>query len=1162
MAYLKVILPSVILPGLKESVKPVDAEGDGDIDFFMGSVFDGEFNFYKNTGDNSLEEIFLGDGALENVNPMALVDIDGDGDMDAMGVSGGDGVLRLFRHENTGNNFSDFIISDQVRQVPTMIDELNQTVDIVIPNRLTNFNLIPRFESSFRSKVYFNGLEQVSGVSVVDMSEPVVYEVISDSKDSKFWTVRLNPLPADPILIEVDDITQIAAEVEWEESAAADVYIVQISEDDFETSQFIETTELVMVLDLSPGTNYQLRIGSKNAFGSSEGFSDIEEFTTIPADPEIASIEEITTQSAVINWVENNGTEQYLLDVAKDSTFNEFVGGYNNRGVASLSESIIGLQAGRSYFARLRALNESGTSGNSDTITFTTIPAKPQLVLDNVNQNGLSISWTSIVGVKGYNLQILQGLDTLQIQLGANVNALEIDTLQTATSYKYRLLAFNESGSSGYSEVVTALTIPKTPNSLSVEAIKNTSAKLVWGEVEGTNGYLLEVSSDNFSTKLSAYNPKSISATSDNLEGLSGGITYSFRIKSVNESGQSPYSETVSFSTIPNRPVARGASAVTASSFIANWDAVNGLNIGYYLELSKSANFQVVERQTFVNDGLSKEFTGLENGVSYWYRLAAIKATDTSQRSNSIFVEQPLQIIDFQFNEEKSREDLTRSKTSFMVKGGTNQFNVSIRYKGILSNVWSERINLQAVVQEYQYEFANNLFDEIGLQFEINITDGLNTLNQLENFIYLTDTEEEVVTLDLTNAWQLFSIPYNFQDNLIETIFDEMGPFEYKSEWRLMQYDGQKYVDAGGGINRIELGESYWFYTTQEVSIKIEGATINTTSPFAMVLEEGWNQIGNPYNIPISWSSVVSSNNELANLENLYLFNSNTQKFEEDDRLEAFSGGFVWANSQTEVAISLLDNNFNQRESDEYKLTSQNIDAENWKVNLLLNQAEIASVGMAEEGLLSKDLFDRVALPRFINYTEMYSLHEEYFYPYFKEDIRPLNEQESWLFHFETNQSKGLNTLQWDNSSFQYATKQLWLINENNGDLINMNTANEYSFYYTASQQFSVHLSSSLNDKPTPFNVLVGNIFPNPTNGQIGVQLGLPKSSNSYKVSLSLYSANGELISVLYEEEIASGIYQLSANLDVSFLNSGLYYLTINISGEHLFNRVDKLVLK
>lgn len=93
----------------------------------------------------------------------------------------------------------------------------------------------------------------------------------------------------------------------------------------------------------------------------------------IPDPPVATAGTSMLETSFYANWQLSTVADGYYLDVAEDAGFVTMVAGFSNLDVgAVLTKQVIGLTAETDYWFRVRAYNDSGTSGNSNTIKVTT----------------------------------------------------------------------------------------------------------------------------------------------------------------------------------------------------------------------------------------------------------------------------------------------------------------------------------------------------------------------------------------------------------------------------------------------------------------------------------------------------------------------------------------------------------------------------------------------------------------------------------------------------------------------------------------------------------------------------------------------------------------------------------------------------------------------
>lgn len=117
-----------------------------------------------------------------------------------------------------------------------------------------------------------------------------------------------------------------------------------------------------------------------------------------------------------LNWPAGFFATNYFIDVATDSGFTNYLVGYQNKELGNvLSETISDLQAGNTYYVRLRSKNDCGVSTNSNTIEV----ASPITVYNGVWSNGVPNADKNVLFLSDYNVDVL--LEACSCQIAANV---------------------------------------------------------------------------------------------------------------------------------------------------------------------------------------------------------------------------------------------------------------------------------------------------------------------------------------------------------------------------------------------------------------------------------------------------------------------------------------------------------------------------------------------------------------------------------------------------------------------------------------------------------------------------------------------------------------------------------------------------------------------
>lgn len=226
------------------------------------------------------------------------------------------------------------------------------------------------------------------------------------------------------------------------------------------------------VTGLDAGTTYFYRAFATNTNGT--GYGTQASFITIPGAPATPTASAVTSSGFTVEWSAVTGAASYRLDVATDATFTSYVTGFNDLSVAGTSQALSALDPATTYYARVRAINASGTSANSATLTqATAVTLDPVVTLSPNTLSGFSVTY-------GSGASASQSFTVT----GANLSALGSDLTVNATGTDYEVSTDNTSFGSTAS-------IPYTGDSVMAPAYVRLKAGLAPGNY---NGQLIAVS--------------------------------------------------------------------------------------------------------------------------------------------------------------------------------------------------------------------------------------------------------------------------------------------------------------------------------------------------------------------------------------------------------------------------------------------------------------------------------------------------------------------------------------------------------------------------------------------------------------------------------------------------------------------------------------------
>lgn len=224
--------------------------------------------------------------------------------------------------------------------------------------------------------------------------------------------------------------------------------------------------------------------------------------------------------------------------------------------------------------------------------------------------------------------------------VGAGATTYTDTALNALTAYDYRVRASNSAGDSAYSNVFTVTTLappppaPAAPSGLTLTVNSSSSITLRWNDNSTSEANFRVERSTNASTGFSEIATPSANATSYQDNALAAATHYFYRVRAVNATGNSGYSNTADATTLP-APVApaapSGLSATSSSSSTRidlRWTDNSSVETGFRIERSTggSGPFSQIAT-TAANVTTYTDTSGLERNTRYFYRVRATNST-------------------------------------------------------------------------------------------------------------------------------------------------------------------------------------------------------------------------------------------------------------------------------------------------------------------------------------------------------------------------------------------------------------------------------------------------------------------------------------------------------------------------------------------------------
>ncbi|HWR35734.1 MAG TPA: putative Ig domain-containing protein [Clostridia bacterium] len=311
---------------------------------------------------------------------------------------------------------------------------------------------------------------------------------------------------------------------------------------------------------LGTSTLYYWKVVAKNSGGSSPD-SATWSFTTVPPPPPAVSLATPAngaTAQALSPTLEWSG-------VAEATSYDVYLGTSNPPALAAAN--VVGtsytpspaLGTSAVYYWKVVAKNSGGSSPDSATWSFTTVPPAPAAVSLSAPANGATaqpvsptLTWAAAAGATSYDMYL--GSSNPPALVASNISGTSYTpgtALSSETLYYWKVVAKNPGGASPDSATWTFTTVPPPPSAVSLAAPTDVathqllSPTLTWSPAAGATAYDLYLGTSNPPSLIAS----NLGGTSYTASSLSAGTAYFWKVVAKNAGGTAPDSAIWSFTT-------------------------------------------------------------------------------------------------------------------------------------------------------------------------------------------------------------------------------------------------------------------------------------------------------------------------------------------------------------------------------------------------------------------------------------------------------------------------------------------------------------------------------------------------------------------------------------------------------------------------------------
>nr|XP_003411030.1 tenascin-N [Loxodonta africana] len=380
------------------------------------------------------------------------------------------------------------------------------------------------------------------------------------------------------------------------------------------------------ITGLHPGTEYKITVVPMK--GELEGKPILLNGRTEIDGPTNVVTNRVTEDTAAVSWDPVQAViDKYVVRyTSPDGEAKEMVVHKDQS-----STMLTGLKPGEAYEVHVWAERGNQESKKGNTKALTEIDSPKNLVMDQVTENTVTISWDPVqAAIDKYVVRyISEDGETKEVPVGKDQSSTELTSLRPGIEYKVYVWAQKGSQESKKADTKAPTDID-SPKNLVTDQVTENTATVSWDPVQAViDRYMVRYTSADGETKEV---PVGKDQSSTVLTDLRPGVEYMVNVWAQKGSQESKKVNTKAPTDIDS-PKNLVMDQVTENTATISWDPVQAV-IDSYIVRYTSADGETKEVPVG-KDQSSKVLTGLRPGVEYTVKVWAQKGSQESKKANT-----------------------------------------------------------------------------------------------------------------------------------------------------------------------------------------------------------------------------------------------------------------------------------------------------------------------------------------------------------------------------------------------------------------------------------------------------------------------------------------------------------------------------------------------